>query len=216
MFCPNCKTIELENTVFQETDVSFCPQCLGMWFEIDELAQAKDAKDKNLRWLDIDLWKDEKKFSIAKDQKVCPLCEVPLYAVEYGKSRIYPRTNPSDVRGDVDNVEAKPPIGSVLKNTKSIKRIGAGVKVDLCNLCQSIWLDRGEFAKILDYLKKESAEQILHHYAKNALEETAEMFWGPEDFSSEVKDFLTIIKMLNYKFVVQHPVISQLIAVLPK
>ncbi len=177
MFCPTCKTIELENTTFQDTDIDFCPQCLGMWFEIDEFQQAKDSKDKNLRWLDIDLWEDEKKFVIAIDQKACPLCEIPLYAVEYGKSKI---------------------------------------KVDLCNLCRSIWLDRGEFAKIIDYLKKESAEQVLKHYAKNVLEETAEIFWGPEDFPAEVKDFLTIIKMLNYKFAVKHPVINQLIAALPK
>lgn len=177
MQCSTCKTTELENTTFQDTDIDFCPKCLGMWFEVEELREAKDKKDKNLNWLDIDLWKDEKKFALAKAQKVCPLCEVPLYSVEYGKSKI---------------------------------------KVDLCNLCQSIWLDRGEFAKIIDYLKKEKTEQILHHYTKNLLQEGVEMFWGPEDFISEVNDFLIVIKLLKFKFALQHPVITKLIGVLPK
>lgn len=177
MQCPNCKTIELENTTFYDTDVDFCPQCLGLWFEIDEFQQAKDKKDKNLRWLDIDLWKNEKKFSVSEGQKACPLCEVPLYVVDYGNSKI---------------------------------------RVDVCNLCQSIWLDRGEFAKIIDCLKKEKNNQILNHYVKNLLTEGVEMFWGPEDFPSEVKDFLTVIRMLNYKFTVQHTIITSLIEVLPK
>jgi Zn-finger nucleic acid-binding protein len=177
MNCPNCQTVELENSLLNDVEVDFCPQCLGIWFEIDEFEQAKNKKDKSLNWLDIDLWKDGKKFSLDKSQKSCPLCEVPFYGVKYGSS---------------------------------------GIKVDICNLCQSLWLDRGEFAKIIDYLKKEKSHQLLKHYAKNVLQEGVEMFWGPEDFPSEVKDFAVILKLLNYKFTAQHPAISQLIAGLPK
>jgi Zn-finger nucleic acid-binding protein len=177
MFCPTCKNVDLDNTVLGDVEVDFCPQCLGTWFEVDEFDLAKNKKDQNLAWLDIDLWKDAKKLSLARDQKVCPLCEIPLYLVEYGKSKI---------------------------------------QVDVCNLCGSLWLDRGEFAKIIDFLKKEKNQQILKHYTKNLLTETAEMFWGPEDFVAEVKDFAVILKMLNYKFGVQHPYLTELIKALPK
>ncbi|MDD5146396.1 MAG: zf-TFIIB domain-containing protein [Candidatus Pacebacteria bacterium] len=177
MNCPTCKDVQLENSIFHDVEIDFCPQCLGIWFEMDEFDQAKNKKDKNLNWLDIDLWKDEKMFTLVVDQKACPLCEVPLYVVEYGKSKI---------------------------------------QVDICNLCGSIWLDRGEFAKIIDYLKKEKNHQILYHYTKNLLTEGAEIFWGPEDFSSEVKDFVTILKMLSYKLGIQHPKLTELVSALPK
>ena len=44
-------------------EVDYCPVCLGTWFDEDELRQAKDSKDKNLNWLDIDLWEDKTKIN---------------------------------------------------------------------------------------------------------------------------------------------------------
>ena len=54
MLCPICK-IELEKAIFYGVEVDYCPRCLGVWFEEDELRLAKDEKDKNLNWLDVDL-----------------------------------------------------------------------------------------------------------------------------------------------------------------
>ncbi|MDD5145982.1 MAG: zf-TFIIB domain-containing protein [Candidatus Pacebacteria bacterium] len=85
--CPNCKK-ELGNAIFYGIDVDYCPKCLGVWFEEDELRWAKDLSDRNLTWLDIDLWKDDEKFKISRDKKLCPECRLPLYEVNYGTSRI--------------------------------------------------------------------------------------------------------------------------------
>jgi Zn-finger nucleic acid-binding protein len=176
MTCPLCKT-ELKKAVFYGVEVDYCPQCLGLWFEQDELRQAKDEKDKNLNWLDIDLWKEEAKFKISQGKKICPACQVPLYEVRYGDSQ---------------------------------------VRVDLCNLCQGIWLDRGEFKKIIEYLKEKGKEEVLRNYFKNLIEEGIEIFTGPETFREEIGDFLTILKLLNYKFLTQHPALSKIISALPK
>ena len=173
MNCPFCLQIKLKKAIFYRTEIDYCPQCLGMWFEADELRQAKDGKDKNLKWLDIDLWQNQEKFEIARDQKVCPACSVPLYEVNYGDSP---------------------------------------VKVDLCNLCQGVWLDRKEFKKITVYLREKSKDEILNHYLKTAASETAEIFNGPEVFKEELGDFLVVLKLLSYKFLVQHPVISGIIS----
>jgi len=154
-----------------ETD--YCPKCLGLWFEQDELLGAKDEKDKNLNWLDIDLWKDKTKF---QGRKLCPACSVPLYEVNYDNSKI---------------------------------------KVDLCNVCRGIWLDRGEFKKVIDYLKEKGKKEVLENYFKNLIAEGVEVFTGPETFRSELSDFLTILKLLNYKFATQHPVITKIISGLP-
>lgn len=157
--------------------MDYCPKCLGLWFEEDELRQAKDVKDRNLRWLDIDLWKDEEKFKISPGRKLCPSCRLPLYEAKYGSSNI---------------------------------------RVDVCNLCKGIWLDRGEFKKIISYLKKEADQEILDHYLKNLINEFGEILQGPEVFQEELEDFLIVLKTLNYKLAVQYPAIARIIAGLPK
>lgn len=176
MVCPICKKL-LDKAIFCNTEVNFCPNCLGLWFEEEELRWAKDIKDRNLRWLDIDLWKDLKKFKISPGQKLCPACRLPLYEISYGDS---------------------------------------DMKVDLCNLCRGIWLDRGEFKKIIGYLKKKADYEILENYTKNLLKEFWEIFTGPESLREEILDFLTILKILNYKFATQHPIITKIISQLPK
>lgn len=174
--CPRCK-ISLDSAIFYNTDVDYCPRCLGIFFEEDELRQAKDEKDKNLKWLDIDLWQNEKRFKINYGIRTCPSCRLPLYEVYYGESRIV---------------------------------------VDVCNLCHGIWLERGEFKKIIEYLKEKGDWKVLNKYGRALFEEFWEIFTGPEILREEVLDFLTILKLLNYKFAVQQPAITRLIAQLPK
>lgn len=96
MKCPVCKTKKLEQAILSGVEIDYCPKCYGLWFEEDELRWAKDEKDRDLRWLDIDLWKDVTKFRIAKGQKLCPVHRLPLYEVEYGDS---------DIKVDVCNLD---------------------------------------------------------------------------------------------------------------
>lgn len=85
------------------------------------------------------------------------------------------------------------------------------VKVDFCKKCQGIWLDRGEFKQIMNYLKRKADYEILHHYTKNLAIQMWEVFSGPEGFRSELFDFLMLMKLFNYKFIVQHPTLNYLI-----
>ena len=175
MNCPICKKL-LEKTIFLNTEIDYCPLCLGLWFEQDELRQAKDEKDRGLNWLDIDLWKDKKDFKISYGQKLCPSCRLPLYKINYGDSNI---------------------------------------ELDVCNICQGIWLDRGEFSKIIKYLKNKANFEVLNNYAKNLFQEFKEIFTGPETFREEILDFVTILKLLKYKFTIQQPLISKIISESP-
>jgi len=174
--CPRCK-IPLSSTILYGVEVDYCPKCYGLFFEEEELRWAKDEKDKKLKWLDVDLWKNKEDFKVSYGIRLCPRCRVPLYEVYYGDS---------------------------------------GIIVDVCNLCHGIWLDRAEFKKIIDYLKKEADYQVLNNYIKNLLEEFVEIFMGPEPLREEIADFLAILKLLKYKFAVQHPVISKIISDLPR
>lgn len=176
MICPNCKKGTLEKINFHKVQVDRCSQCQGIWFDHDELRKAKDERDQHLKWLDVDLWKENKKFRVSSFEKLCPLCKKPLYEVEYGKSDI---------------------------------------KVDVCNSCKGIWLDRGEFRKIITYFKGTVNTETLGKYFKHILEEAEEIFAGPEELFSEIEDFLLVIKLLQYRFYSQYPIIRDIIIHLP-
>lgn len=174
--CPN-KHGELEKVLFHTVEVDYCPLCLGVWFDKDELLYAKDDKDKQLNWFDVDIWRDKGKFEISPSGKWCPVCKIPFVEVTYDDSK---------------------------------------VKIDFCKMCQGIWLDRGEFKQIIVYLKKKADYEILHHYTKNLILELWEVFSGPQKFREELVDFLMLLKLLNYKFVVQHPFLNSLMENSPK
>ncbi len=163
---------KLEKTLFHNVEVDYCPECLGIWFDCDELGLAKDAKDEQLNWIDVDLWRDKSKFDIAKSKRRCPVCRIPLVEVNYDDSK---------------------------------------VKVDFCKMCNGVWLDRGEFKQIINYLKNKADYEILHHYTKNLAVELWEVFAGPEKLRAELEDFFMILKLFNYKFIVQHPLLNSMI-----
>src|SRR3989344_7993998 len=85
--CPRCKKL-LDKTIFHNVEADYCPICLGIFFDEDELRLAKDARDKDLKWLDVDLWQDETKFKIVPGIRICPCCRIPVYEVYYGSSKI--------------------------------------------------------------------------------------------------------------------------------
>ncbi len=170
--CPICK-ISLESAILCNTEIDYCPRCFGLWFEEDELRWAKDEKDKDLNWLDIDLWKDSKKFKVSYGIRLCPSCRLPLYEVYYGDSKII---------------------------------------VDVCNICKGVWLDRGEFKKIIDYLKEKQKYEILNNYSENLLKQGIEIFLGPDSLKEEISDFLTVLKFLKYNLIIKHPTISKIIS----
>ncbi|MCX6720894.1 MAG: zf-TFIIB domain-containing protein [Candidatus Staskawiczbacteria bacterium] len=176
MECPNDKEY-LEKILFHDMEVEYCPRCLGIWFDKNELRLAKDDKDKQLNWVDIDLWRDKTKFKVSHGDKHCPVDRAGLTEVKYG---------------------------------------GSKTKVDFCKMCGGIWLDRGEFKQIINYLKKKSDYEVLHNYTKNSIKQLWEVFSGPEGFRSELGDFLMLIKLFNYKFITQYPRIEGLIDSLPK
>jgi len=94
---------------------------------------------------------------------------------------------------------------------KGSTRVIPGMTTDFCKMCGGIWLDRGEFKQIINYLKNKSDYEILNRYSKNLVSELWEVFTGPEKFRSELEDFLTLLKLFNYKFVVQYPLLNTLI-----
>ncbi len=87
MNCPNDNG-KLEKVLFHNVEVDYCPECLGVWFDKDELRWEKDEKDKQINWLDVDLWRDKGKFKIFSSKRYCPVCHVALCQVNYDESKV--------------------------------------------------------------------------------------------------------------------------------
>lgn len=97
----------------------------------------------------------------------------------------------------------------------AVKYDGFDVEIDLCNLCYGIWLDKGEFDKIIKYLEEKIEKETLLEYLKDIGEEFVEIFVGPEKISSEIADFLVVMKLFEYRLMSKVPVVSKIIAGLP-
>jgi Zn-finger nucleic acid-binding protein len=87
MTCPN-KHGELEKALFHNVEVDYCAECLGIFFDQDELQWAKDDADKHINWIDIDMWRDGARLGVVKLDKLCPRCRIPMVEVNYDKSSI--------------------------------------------------------------------------------------------------------------------------------
>lgn len=169
--CPNDQEA-LQSVLFHAIEADYCPRCLGIWFDKDELRMAKDDADQSINWMDVDLWRDKGRFRITRKDKHCPVDRSGLVEVGYDDSK---------------------------------------AKIDFCKMCEGVWLDRGEFKQLVNYLKTKSDYEILNHYAKNLAKQTWEIFSGPGTFRDELEDFLMVVKLMNYKFVVQYPMLEKLI-----
>lgn len=87
MYCPN-KHGQLEKVLFHNVEVDYCPECLGIWFDHNELEWAKNDKDQQLNWLDIDIWRDKGRFTLSKSDRHCPVDRVGLVQVNYDDSNV--------------------------------------------------------------------------------------------------------------------------------
>lgn len=190
MNCPKCKTQKLSEKVsVGDVVIDRCSFCGGLWFERDELRLAKDKKVKDARWVDIEL-KDEKldwfKFELWKNKLKFKAAK-DIKFCPHCKTPLY-----KVAYGDSD------------------------VKIDICGICGGIWLDQGEFKKIIKYVKNKAYYEVLNNYMKNLILETKEIFIGPESMRSEVADLLVLTKLLKYKLAAQYPTLIKLFSSLPR
>ncbi len=91
----------------------------------------------------------------------------------------------------------------------------AQVVVDACATCHGIWLDKGEFQRILEALLQETAAKDVGEYLEDTLEEAKELLTGNESFLSEWRDLRAVLKLLQLRFFIEHPRLLSLISGMP-
>ena len=78
----------MQKMLFHHVEVDYCTECLGVWFDAGELAHAKNDKDKQLHWLDFDIWRDKGKFTMSPKDRRCPACRISFVEVAYDDSSV--------------------------------------------------------------------------------------------------------------------------------
>jgi hypothetical protein len=90
-----------------------------------------------------------------------------------------------------------------------------GVTVDVCPLGHGVWLDKDEFAKIIQALSEELAGTSANEYLKASLAEAGELFTGPESLPSEWRDLRGVLRLLNLRFFAEHPKLARFTSSVP-
>ncbi|MDP3052623.1 MAG: zf-TFIIB domain-containing protein [bacterium] len=188
MKCPKCKKELSEKIKIGDVKIDRCSGCGGLWFEKDELRLAKDKKAPEAKWVDAEI----------KDKSI------NWFQFEFWKDKIKFKIKKGLKYCPTDDIPLY-----------QLNYDDTPIEIDVCGICFGIWLDKGEFKKIIDYVKNKADYEVLYNYAKNLAEETKEIFIGPESVKSEVVDLLMLIKLLKYKLMVQHPELVKLISIIP-
>ena len=79
------------------------------------------------------------------------------------------------------------------------------VTVDTCVKCHGIWLDKGEFEQIITSLDEKLAAMTEEEYKQATLQEARDLIDGEGRFVSEWRDFSTVLRLLQYRIMVENP-----------
>lgn len=93
----------------------------------------------------------------------------------------------------------------------SIGYADTGVQIDYCRECGGIWLDRGEFAGIIEALEKDIDDMTVSDWLHESIREMEELISADEDLDSEWKHFKTVLKLLEYRVLAEHRTLARII-----
>ena len=90
------------------------------------------------------------------------------------------------------------------------------VTVDYCPSCRGVWLDKGEFARIIDALEREVTTKNISDYVKASVQEAKALFSGRDSMLSEWRDFRSVLRLLRFRFFVEHQGLTTLLTRIPR
>jgi len=77
------------------------------------------------------------------------------------------------------------------------------VEVDACPDCRGVWLDGGEFEKIIATLDAQLNTMSAGQYLAATIREGAEIVAGPERLVSERRDFKRVVHLMGLRIMVE-------------
>jgi Zn-finger nucleic acid-binding protein len=91
-----------------------------------------------------------------------------------------------------------------------------GLELDVCRVCGGIWLDPGEFDKMLAAMEEKAIATHASGYVRESLREAREVLAKGGLSSHEWKDLGAVLRMLRMRVGVEAPVIGAIIRALPR
>ncbi|HEY5625826.1 MAG TPA: zf-TFIIB domain-containing protein [Dehalococcoidia bacterium] len=79
------------------------------------------------------------------------------------------------------------------------------VEIDTCGRCRGIWLDKNEYDEVIAELEKRVNSQTVREYLRDLREEFIEVFAGPENPLSELKDLDRVLYLMQLRFAAERP-----------
>lgn len=79
------------------------------------------------------------------------------------------------------------------------------VRVEICAICQGVWLDQGENAKVLAYLEKKVNTETVGEYLHELREEFVDLLTLREGVRAEIADIAKVLHLLELRFRAEHP-----------
>ena len=93
---------------------------------------------------------------------------------------------------------------------------GPDVDFRFCPFCEGIWLNAGDFKKILDALSEEAESKSVSEYIKVSLKEASEIFTNPKGLISEWKDLKAVLRMLRHRVFIENPKLKNILVGIQK
>ena len=82
---------------------------------------------------------------------------------------------------------------------------GSNVEIEVCPVCYGIWLDRGEYDKIIKYLEETVDAESIPELLVDVKEEFKDLFTGEESMKTELSGLGKVLYLLQLRFAVEHP-----------
>ncbi len=98
----------------------------------------------------------------------------------------------------------------------TIQYDNTGIEIDHCSQCRGTWLENGEFQNIIDALTTEMETMTVSDYLRASLKEAADIIRNPGNLLSEWRDFLTVIRMLEYRVLTENPKLAETLTTLQR
>lgn len=89
--------------------------------------------------------------------------------------------------------------------TQALEYATSKVIIDACPKGHGEWLDAKEFDNIIEFLNNLTITMPSSEYTKSTIEELKEIVTGDESTVSEVKDFLAVFRLYQYRLAAENP-----------
>ncbi|NIM93669.1 MAG: hypothetical protein GTO18_08150 [Anaerolineales bacterium] len=89
-----------------------------------------------------------------------------------------------------------------------------GENVDICVDEHGVWLDKGELGAIIQALETEVNTKDVSEYVAASVEGAMDIVDGDKGFISEWEDFLSVIRLLQYRVLSENPKLHEALVAL--